>query len=135
MSDVFRTVPVRFLGHGYAIAAAFGPTIYAETHDLLNTVGTGYIIIHAVHHALHVGGNSTIRILFDTLIFDCLASALLPTFLTYHVRMLMVSLTHDLQSRYHFVRWMPAIFSLASLVFTWVHIDRLVDDVLDQTIR
>ncbi|GFS21260.1 mitochondrial fission process protein 1 [Elysia marginata] len=135
LQDPFRVVPVRHLGHGFAIAAAFGPTIYLDTHDLLNTISTGYIIVHAVHRGMAVGGNSLGKVFFDTLIFDCLASALLPTFVTYHVRLFVRSIVSDTRVRCGIFRWMPVVFSLASLAFTWVHIDQLVDRVLDQTIR
>ncbi|KAK3803211.1 hypothetical protein RRG08_013794 [Elysia crispata] len=135
MHDPFRVIPVRHLGHGYAIAAAFGPLIYPDTHDLLTSIGTGYIILHAVHRSMSVESGLAIRALFDTLVFDCLASALIPTFITYHVRWLVRDVLFESRVHSGGLRWVPTVFSLASLVFSWAHIDRLIDDLMNQTLR
>ncbi|RUS83233.1 hypothetical protein EGW08_008997 [Elysia chlorotica] len=135
MHDPFIVVPVRHLGHGLAISAAFGPMIYLDTRDLLSSIGTGYIILHAIHKAVHASGSDFGKVFFDTLIFDSLASALLPTILTYHVRWIVRDVVLGSSPRSDAVRWVPTAFSLASLVFTWSHIDNLVHDILNQTLR
>ncbi|GFS21256.1 hypothetical protein ElyMa_003334100 [Elysia marginata] len=87
MPDPFRIIPTRFLGHGFAIAEALGCSVSPVAHELFSSVATGYILLHAIHRGLSAGGGPLLfTTFFDTLIFEGLASAIVPSFITFHVR-------------------------------------------------
>ncbi|RUS83234.1 hypothetical protein EGW08_008998 [Elysia chlorotica] len=91
MRDPFRVIPVRHLGHGFPIAEALGSNVSPAWLDLFTSVATGYILLHALHRGLTAGGGPIlVTTFFDTLIFDGLASAIVPSFITFHVRAISV---------------------------------------------
>ncbi|GFN99446.1 mitochondrial fission process protein 1 [Plakobranchus ocellatus] len=136
MADPFRHIPVRNLGHGYPIAEALGDTTPQVTSDFFTSVAASYILLHAIHRGLHAGGGPLlVTTFFDTLIFDGLASAIVPSFITFHVRAITTAICGEIKVPQMVRKWGPVVAGVATLALTWKHIDRMVDELMNQTIR
>ncbi|BFZ04698.1 hypothetical protein BsWGS_07737 [Bradybaena similaris] len=135
--DPFRNSPIRALGHCFAMGEASKFHYTEDVNDILNQVATSYIICHAAYQAFHAsGGKASVIALFDSLIFDGIASAIIPSTLTvYIIRMTAVFLREINPMPRLVLRWGPVVSGLAAVVFTYEVIDRCVDQALDETIR
>ncbi|BFZ18714.1 hypothetical protein BsWGS_21753 [Bradybaena similaris] len=137
--DLFRFLPFRGIGHGSAIAEVVRDQYSEDVQDLLNDVTSVYILCHASFQALCAvqgGGKLSLAAFFDSLIFDGLASAIIPCFICCHVTRITGAVLRELNCVPPAVlKWGPVVMGLGVLAFTYELIDRCVDRALDETIR
>ncbi|KAH9503157.1 hypothetical protein Btru_070111 [Bulinus truncatus] len=134
--DPFREIPVRFIGYGMAFGECAKYNFGQRTVDLCNTVGCVYIVVHAVKNGVDAGGSNMLIKMLDTLIFDGIASAIIPSFIAYHVCGITARTLGDINNLPRPVyKWGPFVLGVCSVLLLSTYIDDFVDKLMDQTIR
>ncbi|CAL1547819.1 unnamed protein product [Lymnaea stagnalis] len=137
MPDPFIVVPIRHLGHGFAIGEALTYRFDTGYIDACNTIGISYIFLHALHQGfIQPHFKRALIGVFDTLVFDGIASAIVPSFMTYHVCRITANVMSDIRGIPLVVRkWGPTCIGLGVLFLTYAYIDETVDKIMNETIR
>ncbi|BFZ18715.1 hypothetical protein BsWGS_21754 [Bradybaena similaris] len=132
--DPFTKYPWRICGLGFALSEALRYSCGTCVTACCSTMALSYII----HHAFDRGKNAE-RFMAgaaDSLIFDAFASAVIPSFLTFHVCRLTYLAVYDQESGPRtLTSWGPTIAGLIILALTADKVDILVNKLMDKTIR
>ncbi|KAH9503164.1 Mitochondrial fission process protein 1 [Bulinus truncatus] len=139
MSDIYRdNVIIRFIGHSFAIAEALKfAEVSEDSLNMLNTVACVYILTHAGYRGFKTRqGNIVMSTMFDTLIFDGLASALIPRIIVHYVCRITAATLREISAVPEPVMtWGPTIMGLTALLLGYERIDWEVSNLLNETVR
>ncbi|KAI8740006.1 uncharacterized protein LOC106050108 [Biomphalaria glabrata] len=136
MPDVFATLPLRFCGYGFAFGECAKYNFTFRTVDLLNCMGGVYIVCHAAKNGWDARNDNPLLRILDTLIFDGIASCIIPCFMCYHACRLTANLLSELDTLPRFIyKWGPFVVGVTLLLILSKNIDELVNKILDETLR
>ncbi|BFZ18710.1 hypothetical protein BsWGS_21750 [Bradybaena similaris] len=135
MTDPFTVAPLRILGYGYAAGVALRFRFCQLSKDACFVVATTFIVCHTLYRGLIDEGPVYIAVL-DTLVFEALASATIPTLTTYFI----CSATRNWLKQRHGLpkcisKWLPMTLGLSVLPFLYSTLDVCVNKLMDQTLR
>ncbi|XP_059149635.1 uncharacterized protein LOC131936595 [Physella acuta] len=138
MTDPFSdNVNVRVIGLSFAVAEALKGNVSNETVEVMGVISAGYILLHAAYRGFRSRhGNITMSTMFDSLIFDGLATALIPTVITRYVSRITRSMLRDISGTPDQMRtWGPTVTALFALLLTYQRIDIEVANFMNETVR
>ena len=142
--DLFRDTPVRYLGYANEVGEAFG-VLYPKYVRPSYVVAFGYVGCDTINNVyksykLNQPTNEIVRKGFDVLIWQTLASVLIPGklihFVTHqssHIIETYPSIHKNIPLRIR--PWSPTIIGLSTIPFIIHPIDNAVDWFMDSTIR
>ncbi|KAI8740003.1 mitochondrial fission process protein 1 [Biomphalaria glabrata] len=151
--DYFRSLPFRFLGYGFAVGHALNYQNWCKESEPFYIMGWTYFIGHSLYKFYQVMGpfledelgvvprpesRYCNVVLYDTLIWDFLASFLAPTAIAYWLCwatdcILNVFMEEDRDSMIR--KWLPLLVSLVTLPLLSHQIDSTVDLFMTSIIR
>ncbi|KAK6967241.1 Mitochondrial fission process protein 1 [Biomphalaria glabrata] len=139
MSDIFRDYEfVRIIGHSFAISEALGfSDITEDTTSMLNSLACSYILCHAAYKGYKTRrGNIVMSTVFDTLMFDGLASALIPRILVHCVCRVTAIVLNEITAVPDMIRtWGPTVIGLGALLVSYNRIDWEVSTLMNESVR
>ncbi|KAH9503156.1 hypothetical protein Btru_070109 [Bulinus truncatus] len=134
MGDVFLSLPVRYIGYGYAYNEG---AKYAVNYErLFLTVANFYILAHVILKAFDASDAASGAVLcLDTLIFHVIATVGLPLLIATVVRSITEEIMHNFRTGPQLSRWGPVIVVVAVIIIASRPLDNLVNQLMDATIR
>ncbi|BFZ04697.1 hypothetical protein BsWGS_07736 [Bradybaena similaris] len=135
--DIFAKYPGRVFGLGVAVGEALKYVVSPDLKNLCSAVACVYILCHASCQAFEARQtDGMVTSMYDALIFDGLASVLIPSFVTYHTSRITFSCLKESTTVPDVVlTWGPTVVGLCMLFLTTEPIDQYVNDALDDTVR
>ncbi|BFZ04699.1 hypothetical protein BsWGS_07738 [Bradybaena similaris] len=128
----FSDKPIRYIGFGAAIGESLSPLMDMDLVRVCYTIGALFILAHVGMDIIDTGD---LFKALDTLIFELIASALIPTVAAIHLMRLLFKLLGRLEVDSALLEYIPTAVTLLLIIATSDLRDDLVNKLMDMTIR
>lgn len=134
--DFFVSPPTRFIGYCFAIYEAMKSVLRSNPERAFVFVGSAFIFLHALDEAQEAGdAQNAIFVFIDTLIFEALASVVIPIVIAKTAHDLASHVLNDLNIHYQVTHYGPSFVALLCILLVSKPLDEFIHKILSKTIR
>ncbi|XP_055861640.1 uncharacterized protein LOC129921992 [Biomphalaria glabrata] len=136
--DLFRMLPLRILGYGYAVGVGLRFRFCQNVQDSFKAVAISFVVCHTLNKVQNemFTTKQMVVVAADTLAFDTLAFLLLPTLTTYSVSRMVRSY---IKKRKHYskslMHWAPILASLLVLPIVACPLEAFAERIMTTSVR
>ncbi|XP_012934564.1 mitochondrial fission process protein 1 [Aplysia californica] len=134
MADaLFKELPLRALGYGFAVGEALVYVASSRKIDICYTIGACFIGSHCIYSLVAPDGSPAVSLL-RAVLWEGLASYLFPTLIVYHASRLTFTLLDETKLPSGTKRWVPCLLGLAITPFLMQPLDELCDNMVSSLV-